>query len=916
MADNLSPLVNLDLINQIYKTINAQITERVYDPQYYTSATLGSESHKYVNAYISGNVSTGTLNNLTLTEKSAGFTISGGASKTLTVEEAATIKKSLAVEAATTIKGSLAVEASTSIKGSLTVSAATNIVKSLTVGDASTGAVTIRSGGANSTTIIGPDKGTASLINGVYKDSAITENSTTPTENKLLKIKKVDANTFLAGPETGSNAVPTYRVIKAADLPEASKTANGIVTTGKQTFAGIKTFEETISGSIDGNAKTATTADKTAKSISVVDGAAAPVTAIDSWNGSSDKTLTIKGTSPITTAATTDTITVTHDKKGPSTSADTSKGDTSNQTPGFGGTFKVTSATVDKYGHTTAFADHTVTIPSTAASAKTSGLVTTGNQTFAGTKTFEETIDGNAATADKVKTEKANTDASYYVSFVGNNNDSASAETVYTCSSLIYSPGTDTLSATTFNGTANKVAHGLSINDGVNTTLAIDSWDGSSDETLTIKGESSIATKAAAGTITVTHDKQGPDATKAISKGDASDQTPGFGGTFKVTSATVNAYGHTTAFADHTVTIPSATASAKANGLMSSTHWSKLEGIASGAEVNQNAFSNITVGDTTIQADSKTDTLTLEAGSNVTLTPDSKTSKVTIKATDTTYTVDSGDSNGQIKVTPSSGDAYNVSVKGLGSNAYSSTSYLPLAGGTITGQISKKNNSTSWRTGRDVAPFKTIAADSPGDSQYVPVLSAKSYQGSWDLGPYTGNILHLSYITDSNYSSGNNAQTADFTFQTDGTFSANKVYGAVWNDLSDSIPVDDDCELECGYCYCFDGEKYAKASRYLDDGIIGIHSDTYGFKMGSEEGKKKMDVAVSGFVLAHVDKEYKPGTPLTCTKNGHLTKIKFKDKLRYPEKIIATYWKNEPADEWGSDDRKVKVNGRKWVKIK
>ena len=53
----------------------------------------------------------------------------------------------------------------------------------------------------------------------------------------------------------------------------------------------------------------------------------------------------------------------------------------------------------------------------------------------------------------------------------------------------------------------------------------------------------------------------------------------------------------------------------------------------------------------------------------------------------TTYMIATGDSNGQIKVTPSSGDAYNVSVKGLGSNAYTSTAYLPLAGGTMTGQI-------------------------------------------------------------------------------------------------------------------------------------------------------------------------------------------------------------------------------------
>lgn len=46
--------------------------------------------------------------------------------------------------------------------------------------------------------------------------------------------------------------------------------------------------------------------------------------------------------------------------------------------------------------------------------------------------------------------------------------------------------------------------------------------------------------------------------------------------------------------------------------------------------------------------------------------------------TNTTYTIAAGDSNGQIKVTPSSGSAYNVSVKGLGSAAYTaSTAYAP-----------------------------------------------------------------------------------------------------------------------------------------------------------------------------------------------------------------------------------------------
>lgn len=49
---------------------------------------------------------------------------------------------------------------------------------------------------------------------------------------------------------------------------------------------------------------------------------------------------------------------------------------------------------------------------------------------------------------------------------------------------------------------------------------------------------------------------------------------------------------------------------------------------AGGGEVNQNAFSNVKVGSTTIAADSKTDTVEF-VGSNVTITPDATNDKVT-----------------------------------------------------------------------------------------------------------------------------------------------------------------------------------------------------------------------------------------------------------------------------------------------
>lgn len=147
--------------------------------------------------------------------------------------------------------------------------------------------------------------------------------------------------------------------------------------------------------------------------------------------------------------------------------------------------------------------------------------------------------------------------------------------------------------------------------------------------------------------------------------------------------------------------------------------------------------------------------------------------------------------------------------------------------------------------------------------------------------------------------------------------SGDAVTGAVWNDLIDCIDIPEDDIIESGYCYCMheDGH-YHKSEKYLDNRFIGIDSDTYSLAMNMEPEKRKLNAAVSGFVLAYVDKEYPIGTALTCTENGYLTEIKKEDKCYNPERIIATYWKNEERKEIVKEDRTVKVNGRKWVKIK
>ena len=86
----------------------------------------------------------------------------------------------------------------------------------------------------------------------------------------------------------------------------------------------------------------------------------------------------------------------------------------------------------------------------------------------------------------------------------------------------------------------------------------------------------------------------------------------------------------------------------------------------SNAEKNQNAFSNIAIGNTTIAADTTTDTFTLVAGNNVTLTPNVEGDSVTIAATNTIYThpttagnkhIPAGGSSGQILRWSSDGTA-------------------------------------------------------------------------------------------------------------------------------------------------------------------------------------------------------------------------------------------------------------------
>lgn len=144
------------------------------------------------------------------------------------------------------------------------------------------------------------------------------------------------------------------------------------------------------------------------------------------------------------------------------------------------------------------------------------------------------------------------------------------------------------------------------------------------------------------------------------------------------------------------VTIPDAVATGttgETNGLMTADDKKKLNGIASGAEVNQNAFSNVKVGSTTVAADTKTDTLEIVAGGATTIKADSTNDKITISSTDKSVTAAANhytpSTDSSAEKDASGGTATQLPTSSTGTLVQVVTGVQMDAKGHVTGVVSK-----------------------------------------------------------------------------------------------------------------------------------------------------------------------------------------------------------------------------------
>lgn len=206
------------------------------------------------------------------------------------------------------------------------------------------------------------------------------------------------------------------------------------------------------------------------------------------------------------------------------------------------------------------------------------------------------------------------------------------------------------------------------------------------------------------------------------------------------------------------------TASDSKAGLMSAAEHTKLTGIASGAnktEVdatidanstnpvqnkvikaeldkkaekehehtqyeNQNAFAKVTVGATTIEAGNTSDGITIAGSSNVTVTPDAVSKKITIEAKDTTYEVATSSDPGLMSATDK------AKLDGIAVNANNYT--LPVATADTLGGVKQGENITiaedgtisSKNTEYSVATTTKEGLMSAGDKEKLDGIAANA----------------------------------------------------------------------------------------------------------------------------------------------------------------------------------------------
>lgn len=262
--------------------------------------------------------------------------------------------------------------------------------------------------------------------------------------------------------------------------------------------------------------------------------------------------------------------------------------------------------------------------------------------------------------------------------------------------------------------------------------------------------------------------------------------------------------------------------------------------------------------------------------------------------------------------------------------------YLPLSGGTLTGDLKVNGHVFGYNYGKDGNNCASFIWDKPG-SNYTGVgacgeadtiyFGACSDQGVW-VTDYRQNWKFNGSLIVGGGDDNCNIVPWSNNYSTIGTESlkwwkvyatyvyGTSVYGAVWNDYAEFRICNED--FKPGQVVSENGDDTLSiANERLQRGC-SIVSDTFGFAIG-ETDEAKCPIAVSGRVLAYgyeSREEFKKhiGWPVCSGPNGTVSIMTEEEEQKYPSRIIGTISAVPDYETWGTGN--VEVNNRIWIKIK
>lgn len=248
------------------------------------------------------------------------------------------------------------------------------------------------------------------------------------------------------------------------------------------------------------------------------------------------------------------------------------------------------------------------------------------------------------------------------------------------------------------------------------------------------------------------------------------------------------------------------------------------------------------------------------------------------------------------------------------------TSYLPLSGGTMSGNITFPNNKTIIQNQNSGSNYTTICKWLQGgvsENSYDPQI------GHHNTGDTNGAIILVPYSTATEpWGGAVGLYVGSSRLQFNGKQvwkSGDAVTGAVWNDYAECREAD---TIEPGYVLVETGDDTLTKSIERLSPFAGVSSDTWGFSQG-ETDKAKTPIAVAGRVLVYPWQDrnnYKPGDCVCAAPGGTVDIMTREEVIQWPDRIVGTVSSVPSYEKWGggetADRDPVNVNGRIWIKVR